>query len=260
MKSSSSPSVRRPRAGFTLIELLTVIAIIGILAAIIIPTVSGVKEKARAIQCSNRIRSWGMAVTMFAADYKGRYAIKMNYNGTNGMLWCQVGNNSGGMYNAYLSNKNNTRYDTGANGINWQECPSGQGITEFDAARGTGANTPGYSAYALAWPHKNNVTIPANSAGEILIPLNGAMQPSKTLLVIERAYKPGSTAYDTGGNATIEQNGAEIMAAYSTFTRHNKKAHAVFMDGHVKALAWSTDMVVGSGRSSSFNKELLKLD
>jgi prepilin-type N-terminal cleavage/methylation domain-containing protein/prepilin-type processing-associated H-X9-DG protein len=253
MKPSSSPSAGL-RAGFTLIELLTVIAIIGILAAIVIPTVSGVREKARSIQCANRIRGWGMAVTMFAVDYKGRYAIKMNYNGTNGMLWCQVGNNTGGMYNAYLTSKNNTRYD------DWLKCPTGQGETEFAAASAGGTNTPAYSAYALAWPHKNNVTIPANAAGEIFIPLNTAQQPSKTLMVIERAYRSGSTAYDTGGNATIEQNGNEILAAYSTFTRHNKKAYAAFMDGHVKALAWSTDMVVGTGRNSSFNKELLKLD
>ena len=38
---------RRPNAGFTLIELLTVIAIIGILAAIIIPTVGNVQKRAQ---------------------------------------------------------------------------------------------------------------------------------------------------------------------------------------------------------------------
>ena len=46
----------RSRCGFTLIELLTVIAIIGILAAILIPVTAKVREKARRAKCSGNVR------------------------------------------------------------------------------------------------------------------------------------------------------------------------------------------------------------
>ncbi|MEZ0218082.1 MAG: type II secretion system protein, partial [Rariglobus sp.] len=60
MHPSKSPLAlpRRLRArgqtrAFTLIELLTVIAIIGVLAAILIPTVGRVRESAKSSTCTN---------------------------------------------------------------------------------------------------------------------------------------------------------------------------------------------------------------
>jgi prepilin-type N-terminal cleavage/methylation domain-containing protein/prepilin-type processing-associated H-X9-DG protein len=64
-----------PLRAFTLIELLTVIAIIGILAAIIIPVVGVVRKKARTIQCVSNMRQIGMALFLHADDHKDAFPL-----------------------------------------------------------------------------------------------------------------------------------------------------------------------------------------
>ena len=64
--------VRAGSSGFTLIELLTVIAIIGILAALIFPTIGKVRATAqRAVDASN-LREIVKAATIYAADNNDR--------------------------------------------------------------------------------------------------------------------------------------------------------------------------------------------
>lgn len=61
---------KRLRA-FTLVELLVVIAIIGILAALLLPALSGGKERAIRIQCLNNIRQDCVALHLYAEENKG---------------------------------------------------------------------------------------------------------------------------------------------------------------------------------------------
>lgn len=56
-------------AAFTLIELLTVMAVIGILAAILIPTVSSVRRSANKAKTKVQFSQWAAACEAFRAEY-----------------------------------------------------------------------------------------------------------------------------------------------------------------------------------------------
>ena len=75
MKDSVDSSAAR--RAFTLIELLIVIAIIGALAALLLPTFARAKEGARATACLSNLRQVGFALQIYvqAADHALRKGI-----------------------------------------------------------------------------------------------------------------------------------------------------------------------------------------
>jgi prepilin-type N-terminal cleavage/methylation domain-containing protein len=85
----SNMSRLKRRAAFTLVELLVVMAIIGVLVALLLPAVQSARETARRTQCSNNLRQIALAHLNFESAY-GVFPPERTWNqvvGNNGGSW-----------------------------------------------------------------------------------------------------------------------------------------------------------------------------
>lgn len=218
---------------FTLIELLVVMAIIGILAAILMPTLSSSRERARAANCVSNLKQITAANLLYAdnnSEYLVPYARDMMT--TNRQRWCGTSENSSSGGDAlYIPANSPLASYLGSSGKITQCNSLVQPPKSFEMnCGGYGYNTlvgtvrPGEfssEAYASGF-----------SVKRMKNPFNKIMFGDAAIMV-DRNGNWSSNPVCHGYSASIEAPGGDWLMNPTMHFRHNNRAVVSFCDGHV---------------------------
>ncbi len=243
-------SLRRPslakRQAFTLIELLTVIAIIGILAALIIPVVGKVRESARTAKTISNAKQVGMAMMLYAQENRNAI-LAHSYNpgyATTEATFRQFAN--------YL-----TRNPNGAGGAAVVKDRAVQALANVaDAAipeplrNQDPATDKSYGRYGFTWSFNvifnynsgrnvQGVGAYSNASGGRPRTINEFTDPSRTL------YALSGSGYEVSASNIVDASftnpSEDTLKGIAYFHRGGRGAAAIFLDGHTAILDYPID-------------------
>ena len=220
---------KEKRKYFTLIELLVVIAIISILAAMLLPALNQVREKASAVKCAGNLKQMGIAEQMYASQFDG-YGVYNSYS------------DSSGSRDAWFKNPTYFRLL----GIKFKEddpqfvapaflCPKGTLINE------SGRQKNGLADISVVYGRNDEFGSSWRIPNHRVTKLERLRNPSDKLAAMDaNDWKTEYSKADYRNNylltGEVLPSIANVMPAY----RHSGRINAVFYDGHVKSgIHWS---------------------
>jgi prepilin-type processing-associated H-X9-DG protein/prepilin-type N-terminal cleavage/methylation domain-containing protein len=204
---------------FTLIELLSVIAILGILLAILIPSIGKMRERTHTINCASNLRQIGVLVGIYIAENDGYVPYWITWTDgagswtwdnyahtptTGGELPRLAGYHPDGIMNAAQYDKPGSK--------NLFNCPSNTSRTR----------SKGYAANTMIM---GNIGNPMNR-----IKLISLQQPGKMVLIADNAMSKENEANVRWFNRS---NWRQNIG----FNRHGGRANILFCDFSVRSAA-----------------------
>ena len=199
--------IKTTRRAFTLIEILVVIAIIGILAAILFPVFARAREQARKTSCLSNLKQIGLGLAQYTQDYDERFPLGQSYvAGVVDLYWMEL-------------------LDPYVKSTQIYACPS----LSDGAVRVVGTKT---------WPlaYGCNLTLMQSNNASALASLNNA---SETILISEKSANDWP-AYPSSGS--ISPAWLPAVDARRVDPRHSGGSNFVFGDGHAKWLTSGRDV------------------
>ena len=206
LRSGNSRRGDSPANAFTLIELLTVIAIIGILAAILIPVARSVREQARAAQCTSNLRQNALALIMMIEDNEGILLTHRSGAGAGRDLWT-------------LQLIDGGYVDEGAREVFF--CPSNDAYDPMEEG------WP-FWTYGLNMFGDGRSVSPEDRSNQMYyFNLNQLREPSRRFMLVDSGEPSGKRQrFRISSGQARDMDGVHL--------RHGGRANVVFYDGHVE--------------------------
>lgn len=215
--------LQAPRRAFTLIEILVVIVIIALLAGLIFPVFSRVREEGRKTSCLSNMKQLGLAFEQYTADSRGKYPLAGNFQ-----AWAPG-------YAHWTSGTAGTNTSM----VSISPLPSTPGGAIADPTFQNAANV---QAGAL-FPYVKSTAVyvcPSSKFGEetgLSYGMNCALSglsavkvraPGDTVLLVDEKYPTDGFFY---ARNICDGNGCSTDTLQ---TKHNGGGNLLFADGHVK--------------------------